>query len=187
MQPEKVSKLTWGATLRLERVAEGHRVVVTMPESFSDLAQARSVLFKQGGVSVAEYVPAHTGLLEWAKGVVKDPPGLRVGHRNGEIEALQYALSVLIERDEAFAPACLRAVYASAPVPGPPDVQEAIDNIVSLYGHGLTDAQARQQAQLREEAPLAGHPADHLEQVTDGDVMPALHRDGDAKPLRWNW
>lgn len=43
MPPEQLTQLTWGARLRLERVAEGHRVVVSVPESVSNLTQARSI------------------------------------------------------------------------------------------------------------------------------------------------
>ena len=187
MQPEKVSELSWGATLRLERVAKGHRVVVTMPESFSDLAQARSVLFKQGGVSVAEYVPADAGLLQRAEGLIKYATSLGVGHGDRELQFFEDELRVLIERDQAFATACLRAVYGASSVPGSPDVQKIIDHVAWLNRHGLTDAQPGQEAQPREETPLLGHTADDLDELPDRDVVPALPGHGDTRPRRWNW
>ena len=187
MPPEQLTQLTWGARLRLERVAEGHRVVVSMPESVGDLTQACSVLLEQGDVCVAEYVPREAMFLHWTERFVEYAARLGVADIDGEVEGIENFLRSLIERNQAFATACLRAVHRALPVPGAPHMQEPVSDVPILDREGLPDPEAGQEAQLGEEAPLSRHAPDHPEQVADGDVVAAFPGDRDSAARRWKW
>jgi hypothetical protein len=158
-----------------------------MPETGGDVTEAESVLIKQGGVGVAEYVPAHALDAQRAEGLAQGVEGIDVRKVHREVEFLKQFVGAWLKGYDALTVGRLGGVGASPPVGGASDVEVPVPDVLPAEGDSLPEAQAREEHEFSDEIPGMVEYLDDLIELRDRDLMPPLPDSGDARARRWNW
>jgi hypothetical protein len=187
MPREEFVQISGRAEFTDEGVLETLRVVVPMSEPCRDLAEAKSILIEQGGVRVAEYVPAHVLDVEGAEGSTERMARLAVRAHQGQIKILKDELRALGERYDTLARACLRAIDTAAHVLGATNMQETVADILGLEREGLTDPQPSEQAEQRDTVPRFTELLNDYEKLAHRDVVAAPPVAWYPAARRWKW
>jgi hypothetical protein len=187
MPREEFVQISGRAEFTDEGVLETLRVVVPMSEPCRDLAQAKSILIEQGGVRVAEYVPAHVLDVEGAEGSTERMARLAVRAHQGQIKILKDELRALGERYDTLARTCLGAVHTATHVPGATDVKETCAEVIWPKRKNLPDPQPCEQADHSDMVPGFVELLDYYEKLAHRDVVAAPPVAWYPAARRWKW